>query len=79
MINCNKQQNHVNKLHYLPKFSIFNCRTVMCQNVIMFKRLSSVWDFITDGSQKVNETHGAHCGGINPVRYPSVSMVDPLG
>lgn len=79
MIECNKQQKRVYKLHYLLKFSILNCSTVMCQNVIMFERLSSVWDFITDGSQKVNETHGAHCRGINPVGYPSVSMVDPLG
>lgn len=63
---------------YISFFDL-SCSTVMCQNVIIFERLNSVCDFITDGSQKVNKTHGAHCGGINPVGYPSVSVVDPLG
>lgn len=53
----------------------------MCQSVIAFKILNTVRisDFMTDGSQKVKDTHGAHCGGINPVGYPRVSVVDPLG
>lgn len=49
-----------------------NYSAVMCQSVIMFKRLNTlrVRDFITDGSQKVIDAHGAHCRGINPVGYP---------
>lgn len=51
----------------------------MCQSVIVFKRLNTVRvrDFMTDGSQKVKDTHGAHCREINPVGYPCVSL--PLG
>lgn len=53
----------------------------MCQIVIVFKRLNTVHvrAFMTDGCQKVKDTHGAHCRGINPVGYPCVSMVDPPG
>ena len=32
---------------------------------------------MTDGSQKVKDTHEVQCWGINPEGHPSVSLVDP--
>lgn len=48
-----------------------------CSQAIMLKRLNTVRDFMTDGNQKVKDTHEADCRGINPVGYPCVFMVDP--
>lgn len=44
-----------------------------CEN-----RTNTVLDFMTDGSQKVKDTHGAQCRGISSIGHPRVTVVEPL-
>lgn len=59
------------QLHYYIIISI-TLPLTNSSRALMLKRLNTVrvHDFITDGSQKVKDTHEAHCRGINPVGYP---------